>query len=400
MRILYLVDHWPGLFEAYLFREIEWMRNRGHNVAVVSLGSGGPHGFRRETGGYVNLSRFGLEDIPVLQLDSRQTPADRIVSEALAFAHDYEFEIVDAHLAREPAEVACDMHLANGIPFTVRMRGGDVHTNTSPRLAEIVEHAAAVCPMSQFLADILTGKRLPNKIPQQIPVQVDPDKLHVIPNSLPVKYLSKTAANQSNDIQIVGAIGRAVPVKRFRDLIEAVAALANDFPGLRLMIIGGGVMAAELQATAESLGLGERFEITGFRSWSEVMDLTRQLHIYVQCSELEGCSLANIEAGFQGIPLVLSRTGANEQCVDSGENGYLFDSGDLPALQEHLRSVLESGADGRKRMGTASLEIVGQRFSAEKIMPGIEHVFQAAIAARMLPAALVNGFASHSGGMI
>jgi glycosyltransferase involved in cell wall biosynthesis len=376
MRLLYVVDHWPGLFEAYLLREMQWMRQRGHCVAVVSLGLGGPHGFRDETRDHVNLAQFGLDNIATLQLDARHMTHEQVVQESLLFSDKYEAELIDAHLAREPAETACRMHLSSGVPFAVRMRGGDVHSNTSPMLAEIVHHAAAVCPMSQFLADVLVGKRALKKIPQGLPVSVEPNKLRVIPNSLPAKYLPTSPAPQSEDEQVIGAIGRLVPVKRFHDLIEATARLTPDFPGLKLQIIGGGVMLAELQALGLRLGIAGRLEITGFQSWQSVMAIVRQFHIYVQTSELEGCSLANIEAGFQGIPLLLSRTGANEQCVQPGINGYLFDPGDVTALSEHLRTLLVAGAHRRQLMGNESLHIVGSRFSAEKVMPLLEMAFQ------------------------
>src|SRR5437660_7909420 len=307
MRLLYLVDHWPGLFEAYLFREMQWMRKRGHSVTVVSLGSGGPHGFRNETQDYVNVAEFGLEDVPVLQLRSRQMSNDEVVEKSLSFAQIQGAEVIDAHLAREPAEVACDIHRAGGIPYTVRMRGGDVHSNTSPRLGEILHHASAVCPMSQFLADVLTGRRILSKMPQGIPANVEPDKLHVIPGSLPLSQLAAHPAPQSEEVQIIGAIGRLVPVKRFQDVIEAVAGLGEDFPGLKLMIIGGGVMMTELQTLADTVGIAERVEITGFRCWSEVIRLARQFHIFVHTSQLEGFGMAAVEAAFQGIPLLLSK---------------------------------------------------------------------------------------------
>src|SRR5207248_6827409 len=139
------------------------------------------------------------------------------------------------------------------------MRGGDVHSNTSPRLAEILRHAAAVCPMSQFLADVLVGRRVLKKIPHGLPVKVlQPGNLHVIPNSLPTKYLSASPVAQSDDQQVIGAVGRLVPIKRFADLIEAVARLSPDFPGLRLKIVGGGVLFAELQALSSRLGIEGR----------------------------------------------------------------------------------------------------------------------------------------------
>lgn len=376
MRLLYLVDHWPGLFEAYLLRELQWMRQRGHSVAVLSLGIGGAHGFRNETRDHVHLEDFELDDVPVLQLDFKNMDSERVVRESLRFIDKHDVELIDAHLAREPAEAACRVHLASGIPFAVRMRGGDVHSNTSPMLAEIVRYASAVCPMSQFLADVLVGKRILTVKPQVLPVHVVPGKLHVIPNSLPEKYLSARPVAQNNREQVVGAVGRLVPIKRFPDLIAAVARLAPDFPGLRLKIVGGGVLFTELNALSFRLGILDRVEITGFKSWRSVMALLQRFHIYVQTSELEGCSLANIEAAFQGIPLVLSRTGANEQCVEPEGNGALFDPGDISALSEILRTMLLAGARKREHMGNASLQIAGTRFSAEKILPRLETVFQ------------------------
>jgi glycosyltransferase involved in cell wall biosynthesis len=379
MRLLYLVDHWPGLFEAYLLREMQWMKQHGHRVAVLSLSSAGPHGFRSETRDYVDLKEYGLNDVPVLQLDSRHMGDDQLIRESVSFAQKCEAELIDAHLAREPAEVACRMHVACGIPFAVRMRGGDVHSNTSPRLAEILHYASAVCPMSQFLADTLIGRRSLKNVPPGIPAKVNPDKLHVMPGCLSAAYLAAEPVIQNEDVQVVGAIGRAVPIKRFRDIIQAVAALAPDFPGLNLRIVGGGILLPELKDLAVRVGIRDRFEITGFRKWADVFQLARQFHIYVHASELEGFGLSSVEAAFQGLPLVLSRTGAHEQCVEPGVNGYLFDAGDVAALRENLRALLLAGARKREQMGRASLEIVGGRFTAEIVMPQIEAAFQNAI---------------------
>src|SRR2546430_17110219 len=126
MRLLYLVDHWPGLFEAYLLREMQWMRQHGHHVAVLSLGLGGPHGFRDETRDHVNLAEFDLDEIPVLQVDARHMDHERVIRESAAFLHRHQVELIDAHLAREPAEKACDLHLEIAVPFTVGMPAGRV----------------------------------------------------------------------------------------------------------------------------------------------------------------------------------------------------------------------------------------------------------------------------------
>jgi len=390
MKLLYFVDEWPSLFERYLYREVRWMRERGHSVAVISLNCA-PNGFKSETKDYIDLAEFQLEDVPVLHLDSQQRPVAAMVAEALAFARLHSAQFIDAHLLREPAELACQVHVMSGIPYAVRMRGGDVHTKTSPMIAQILHYASAVCPMSQFLADVLTGARTLRNIPHGIPAKVNRDKLHVVPGCLPPEYLAGTPTTHGEDFQMIGAIGRTVPNKRFHDIIKAVADLAPEFPGVKLKIIGGGWTFEELRQVAAQSGFGDRFEITGFRPWAETMELARQFHIYVHASELEGCGLSTIEAAFHGIPLVLSRTGLNEQCVEQGINGYLFDAGDVDALRECLRSLLLAGPRVREQMGRASLEIVGQRFSAERIMPIIEGIYQNAVERQSWSLDLANG---------
>jgi glycosyltransferase involved in cell wall biosynthesis len=378
MKLLYLMNYWPGLFIADLVREIQWLRERGHSVGIVSLGIRGPHSFESETRDHVELTKFGVDDVPVLQLDARSTGHGEIIREAAAFARTHETELAVATEARLPGEVACDLHLDSGIPFVVRMRGGDVHSNTSSRLAEMLQHASAVCPMSQFLADILTGKRTLKKMPAGIPVEVSSAKLHLMTGSLASSFLAHRTIAQSDDAQVIGAIGRAVPVKRFPDIIHAVAGLVADFPGLRLKIVGGGELLPELQELAARAGIGERFEITGFHKWTEIIPLVREFHIYVQASELEGFPLSLLEAGFQGLPMVLSKVGSYEQMVKPGVNGYWFDPGDVAALREHLRALLLAGAARREQMGKETLKIMEQ-FTEETVLPQIEAILQNAI---------------------
>jgi glycosyltransferase involved in cell wall biosynthesis len=382
------MNYWPSLFITDLFREIQWLRQRGHSVTVVSLGIRGPHSFECETRGHVELAKFGVDGVPVLQLDAKSMGYGEIIRKAAAFAHKHETELAVATEARLPGEVACDLHLDSGIPFVVRMRGGDVHSNPSPHLAEMVQHASAVCPMSQFLADILTGKRTLKKNPAGIPVEVSPAKLHLMPGSLAASFLADRPIAQSDDTQVIGATGRAVPIKRFRDIIHAVAGLVADFPGLRLKIVGGGELLPELQDLAVRAGIGDRFEITGFRKWTEIIPLVREFHIYVQASEVEAFPLSLLEAGFQGLPMVLSTVGSYEQMVEPSVNGYWFDPGDVAALREHLRTLLLAGAARREQMGKETLKFMEQ-FTEEAVLPQIEAIFQNAIShesERELPA--------------
>lgn len=378
MRILYIVTRWPNLYTTYIFSEAAWMKRRGHHVAVASLE-------RDATGGEVHVRGFGLEDVPVLQLDHARGPQERVVEEAAAFARAERIEIVDAHMARAEAELARRLRVEAAIPYAIRMHGGDVHSNPAANLAELIAGASVVCPVSQFLADVLLGERRVDPTPRVLPIAVPHDKLRVLPNGLPASWVAPAPARQRDDVMIVGSSGRLTPIKAHHDLIDAVARLSGELPGLRLTIIGGGALRDALLEQAAALGVRERVEITGPRPWSEVMRHLDELHVYVQASRLEGFCLATIEGAARGLPVVASRTGIHEQCVDVGKNGYLFDAGDVPTLCAHLRALFEAGAEERRRMGAASIAVVRERFLLEGLLPRVEAIYRAVIDGAPLP---------------
>ena len=60
----------------------------------------------------------------------------------------------------------------------------------------------------------------------------------------------------------------------------------------------------------------------------------------------------------------------------------VFDPGDVEALTESMRLILQAGPSKREEMGAASIKIVGERLSEEAVMPKIESVFESALTAR------------------
>lgn len=56
----------------------------------------------------------------------------------------------------------------------------------------------------------------------------------------------------------------------------------------------------------------------------ELLKLTRQADVLLNCSESEGQSQAIIEAFYQKTPVIASACAGNEQMIEHGVNGYLF----------------------------------------------------------------------------
>lgn len=412
MNILYSVPFWPYLYTPWLFREISWMRQRGHGVSVIALND--------PPGAKADLKPFGLDDIPTLNLrwpypGDRKTlgnllglgvgmasvPADKslsdyrstrglrqgvhewtLVKRAVKFARENDVDLVDAQWASAGAELAVRIKEAIGLPFTVTMQGGDLYRSPSPNLPRIVANADAVCPVSRFMADLLLHKIEPVTgavIPQ---CEIDPERLFVRFNSVPSDILPHEPVEQCDDRVVVGTVGRADPEKHHADLINAVADLAGDLPQLHLRIIGGGALEQDLRDLIKQRNVEDRVEITGTCDGHQVLEYIKDLHVYVQAAEVEGCSFAALEATGQGMPIIATRTGAYEDLVDvEGEspNGFIFDAGDVDTLRDHLR-VIANDRNLRERMGRSSLGIVRNGFSSDSRWTRVERLYETVIA--------------------
>lgn len=416
MNLLYCLPFWPYLYTPWLFREMAWMKARGHHLAIVSLGE--------PPGPVADLSAFGLQNVPVLQVRSnyesdrqllrqlftigtgvwrsktrntlkslRQTRGIRqglhewiMTKRVLNFVKDHHIDVIEAHWAAHSAMLAREITLTTGIPFAVRMHGGDLHSNPSPNLQKIVESAAAICPVSQFLADLLAGKRPVAGLPQVPPLHFDQSKLRICHNGVPASIVAHQAAGQSTDEVVVGMVGRLDPGKRHRDLLSAVGRLAPCYRKLRVRLIGGGALEAALREQAQKLNIADRLEITGSLPWIEVIQTIRTLSIYAHTSELEGCSLAVLEAQAQGLPMLLSRTGAAGQCVMENINGHLFQPGDVDALTAGLENLMAIGPQARQAMGQASIDQVKKHFLFDTVMTQVEEILSAIIEPASVPA--------------
>lgn len=148
----------------------------------------------------------------------------------------------------------------------------------------------------------------------------------------------------------LGLVANIRPIKRMQDAIEALALLAPEFPGLELVIVGGGDPAA-LQQLASTRGVAERLHFTGASTTPERW--IASFDVALLCSESEGFSNAIIEYLQQGKPVVCTRTGGNPEAVQDGVNGYLYPVADVAALAERLRPLLADG-ELRQRLAAAA----------------------------------------------
>ncbi len=145
----------------------------------------------------------------------------------------------------------------------------------------------------------------------------------------------------TEDVQVIGTVGRLVEVKDQRTLIEAFGLLVqgdSTQKRLHLIIVGDGPMYQTLCDKITELGLSEYVWMPGDRE--DIPDLLRMMDIFVLPSLGEGISNTLLEAMATGLPLIGTRVGGNPELIEEGINGCLVPVGDAVSLASHLKDIL------------------------------------------------------------
>lgn len=134
-------------------------------------------------------------------------------------------------------------------------------------------------------------------------------------------------------------VARLVPEKRAEDLIRAFRGLETP---VRLALVGDSSHTDGYVAALRREAAGDpRIVFTGVQPRANVESLFRGAAAFVLPSELEGMSMALLQALEMGVPSVVSGLPVHHELLD-GIEGYdlFFEPGDVAALRERLHRVL------------------------------------------------------------
>jgi glycosyltransferase involved in cell wall biosynthesis len=198
--------------------------------------------------------------------------------------------------------------------------------------------------------------------------------------SPPRRAAAREALGLSPSALVIGCVGRLVPLKNHRLIIGVIPALVAKHPELRLVIIGAGELAAELQAQVQALGMGENVVLAGQRS--DVGDLLPAFDVFALPSLTEGLSISLLEAGATGLALVATAVGGNPEVVSDGRSGLLVPVDDGPALAAALARLIDNPEE-RSRLGKAAFEWVRANGSIEALCEAYDALYRQAIGSAM-----------------
>ena len=107
-------------------------------------------------------------------------------------------------------------------------------------------------------------------------------------------------------------------------------------------IVGDGSCRADLEALTGYLGIGDRVHFHGFVSDEQLRIAYARSTVFCMPGVAELQSLATMEAMAAGKPVVAANAVALPHLVRPGDNGWLFEPGDIAGLAKALGAVLDT----------------------------------------------------------
>lgn len=150
-------------------------------------------------------------------------------------------------------------------------------------------------------------------------------------------------------------VGRLTAEKHVDVVLRAMARLDPALDAT-FDIVGGGDQRKQLEHLAGSLGLSDRVTFHGRTSDEELRALLSRASVFVIASIAELQSIATMEAMASALPIIGADAVALPHLVHDGENGYLFQPGNVDELRDRLTTVLTAEPAEYERMQKASLD--------------------------------------------
>lgn len=232
--------------------------------------------------------------------------------------------------------------------------------------ALLLRRADAVVALSSREADLLAAR-----------FGIDRARFTVIPNGLDLS-LYETAAGAAGaaggaaaeapaaggSLDVV-AVGQLVDYKGHRYLLEAVARLRDELPGLRLTIITHQASGrAEQERLAAELGIADRLAYEGPYSTAELAARIRRCDIFAQPSLAECFPVTVLEAMACAVPVVATDVGGVAE--ELGDAGVVVPARDAAALAAAVRR-LAADPGARRALGAAGRSRVEALYDGRRV---------------------------------
>jgi len=144
----------------------------------------------------------------------------------------------------------------------------------------------------------------------------------------------------TDDIEVVGIVGRLESHKGHIDAFEALQQLLRSVPNVQMWVVGDGAYAATLTEWVAKHDLGKHVKFLGFRR--DARQVIQCFDVQLFPSHMEGTPNTLYEAMAVGNAVVASTADGQGEILVDGDSALMFEPGDVSRMSEQLERVLSN----------------------------------------------------------
>lgn len=179
--------------------------------------------------------------------------------------------------------------------------------------------------------------------------------VHAISCGLHIDHYTPNLAPRTENVALF--LGRVEAEKHIDELLRAVAML-DPALDVKVEVIGDGEQRGALEKLARDLGLGDRVHFAGYAPEEYLKEQLTRASVFAMPSRAELQSIATMEAMASGLPVVGANAMALPHLIHDGENGYLYEPGDIEGFAARLERIFTMPHDELLELKRESLRIV------------------------------------------
>jgi N-acetyl-alpha-D-glucosaminyl L-malate synthase BshA len=166
------------------------------------------------------------------------------------------------------------------------------------------------------------------------------------------------------------------PVKQLDAVVRVFARIRERVPA-RLLIVGEGPELSRTEQLIAQLGVTAHVELVG--EAQDVVALLSVSDLFLLPSLQESFGLSALEAMSCGVPVVASNVGGLPEVVVDGVTGFLHPPDDVEHMAGSAIRILSDSAL-HARMAADGVRLAVERFSASRIVPQYEALYERTLA--------------------
>jgi PEP-CTERM/exosortase A-associated glycosyltransferase len=358
---MHILDHSIPLHSGYTFRTLSILKEQralGFETSHITSPKQGSSESHEE-----NVDGWHFFRTPNESSLMARTPAlrqitviNRLARRLMEAAQAVKPDILHAHSPALNAIAALRVGRKLGIPVVYEIRAfwedAAVDHGTSSewglryRLTRAIEtyairHVDAVTTICEGLRGDILARGIPRQKVTVIPNAVNIEDFNV--GEAPELHLARDLGLDGKTI--LGFIGSFYAYEGLNILLQALPAMLEKNPDIRVLLVGGGPQDNELKALAQRLAVQDKVIFTGrvphdqVQRYYNLIDVLVYPRLPMRLTDLV-TPLKPLEAMAQGRLIVASDVGGHLELIENGKTGVLFEAGNPQALAIEVLALL------------------------------------------------------------